>query len=487
MSILAKKIKNSALLQTGSFIDNQWITGGKTFPVYNPATGEKIADVADSGAEETRKAIAAAERTFASWKNISAKDRAKILKKWFDLMIANQEDLAQIMTAEQGKPLAESRGEIAYAASFLEWYAEEGKRAYGDVIPSPIANSRIVVIRQPVGVCASITPWNFPSAMITRKVGPALAAGCTIVCKPAGETPLSALALAVLAIEAGVPAGVFNIITSSRSSDIGKEMCANPSVRKLSFTGSTEVGKILMRQSADTIKKLSLELGGNAPFIVFDDADLDKAVEAAISCKYRNAGQTCVCANRIYVQEGVYKAFAEKFVARAKALKVGNGADDGITLGPLISEDAIEKVEAHIKDATSKGGEILLGGKTHALGGLFYEPTVIGGATSEMAVAREETFGPMAPLFSFKDEADVIAQANDTNYGLAAYFFAKDLARVWRVAESLEYGMVAVNTGILSTEVAPFGGIKESGLGREGSKYGLDEYLEMKYMLLAGL
>jgi succinate-semialdehyde dehydrogenase/glutarate-semialdehyde dehydrogenase len=481
------KLKNPSLLQTDAFIDNQWVKTGKTFAVFNPATGETVANVADCGVEETKHAIKAAEIAFQSWQKSNVKDRAKVLKKWHDLMLANLEDLAAIMTAEQGKPLAEARGEIAYAASFLEWFGEEAKRAYGDIIPSPIPNSRIMVIRQPIGVCASITPWNFPSAMLTRKAGPAIAAGCSIVSKPAGETPLSALALGVLAIEAGLPPGVFNVIPSSRSSDIGKELCSNPVVRKLSFTGSTAVGKILMRQSADTIKKLSLELGGNAPFIVFEDANIDKAVEAAISCKFRNAGQTCVCANRIYIQESIYEEFAEKFTAKAKMLKVGNGAEQGINLGPLISEKAIQKVQEHIQDAVAKGGKVLLGGKPHELGGLFFEQTVIGNASKNMLVATDETFGPMAPLFRFKDEADVMAQANDTIYGLAAYFFSADMAKIWRVAEGLEYGMVAVNTGILSTEVAPFGGIKQSGLGREGSKYGLDEYLEMKYILIGGL
>jgi succinate-semialdehyde dehydrogenase/glutarate-semialdehyde dehydrogenase len=398
-----------------------------------------------------------------------------------------QEDLAQILTAEMGKPLAEARGEIAYGASFIEWFAEEGKRVYGDVIPSPQADRRIIVIKQPIGVVGAITPWNFPNAMITRKVGPALAVGCTVVVKPAAETPLSALALAELADRAGVPKGVFNVVVGKKARDIGGELCANEKVRKLTFTGSTEVGRILMRQCSDDIKKVSLELGSNAPFIVFDDADLDAAVDGAMASKYRNSGQTCVCANRLYVQDGVYDAFVEKLAAKVKAMKVGNGADDGVVQGPLINDEAIDKVEEHIADALSKGAELVTGGKRHALGGSFFEPTLLRNVTREMKVAREETFGPVAPVFRFTDEADVIEQANDTEFGLASYFYAQNLARVWRVAEELEYGMVGINTGILSTEVAPFGGVKQSGLGREGSKYGVEDFIEMKYLCMAGM
>jgi succinate-semialdehyde dehydrogenase/glutarate-semialdehyde dehydrogenase len=409
-----------------------------------------------------------------------------ILRKWFDLMMANQEDLAQIMTAEQGKPLSESRGEIAYGASFIEWFAEEGKRAYGDTIPSPWADKRVVVMKQPVGVCALITPWNFPNAMITRKAGPALAAGCTVVIKPAGQTPYSALALAELAERAGIPKGVLNIITGD-SKAIGAELCANPIVRKLSFTGSTETGRVLMRQCADTIKKLSLELGGNAPFIVFDDADLDAAVEGAVASKYRNAGQTCVCANRIYVQDSVYDAFAGKLTEKVRGFKVGAGTEPGVVIGPLIDEQGVKKVEAHVADAVGKGAKIILGGKRHARGGLFFEPTVIANVTPEMAVSHEETFGPVAPLIRFKTEDEVIRLANDTEFGLAGYFYSRDIGRIFRVAERMETGIVGANAGIISTEVAPFGGVKQSGLGREGSKYGLEEYLEVKYVLIGGL
>ncbi|MGQ0526870.1 MAG: NAD-dependent succinate-semialdehyde dehydrogenase [Alphaproteobacteria bacterium] len=482
-------LKNKSLLQTRAYIDGAWVNAksGKTFEVKNPATDEVIANVADLGVGETKVAIEAAEKSLPEWSKKTAKDRAKILNKWATLMVDNADDLATIMTAEQGKPLAESRGETLYAAAFFEWFAEEGKRAYGDVIPSNIPNARMIVIKQPVGVCASITPWNFPSAMITRKVGPALAAGCPIICKPAAYTPLSALALAVLAEEAGVPKGVFNVIPSKSSREIGKELCENPVVRKLSFTGSTEVGRTLMKQCADGIKKLSLELGGNAPFIVFDDADIDKAAEGALQCKYRNAGQTCVCANRIYVQDSVYDEFSKKLTEKVKTMKVGNGAESGVHIGPLIDTDALEKVQEHVKNAVDGGAKILVGGKPHALGHTFFEPTVLADVTPDMMISCEETFGPVAPLFKFKDEAEVIRLANDTIYGLASYFYANNLSRVWRVAEALEYGMVAVNTGILSSEVAPFGGIKQSGTGREGSKYGLDEYLELKYILMAGL
>jgi len=480
-------LKNKSLLQSGAYIDGKWISGSASFDVTNPANGEVVASVADLGAVETQMAIDAAEKALPDWSKLKAKERGAILLKWRDLIMENQDDLAAIMTAEQGKPLAESKGEIAYGAAFLEWFAEEGKRAYGDIIPSPIDGARVLVTKHPVGVCALITPWNFPSAMIARKVGPALAAGCTVVCKPAGETPLSALALAVLAAEAGVPKGVFNIVTTTNSRDVGKALCESKIVRKLSFTGSTAVGKILMAQCADTIKKVSLELGGNAPFIVFDDADIDAAVQGAIACKYRNAGQTCVCANRIYVQESIYDEFAAKYTAAVKDMKVGDGFDEGVMIGPMINEGAMAKVKEHIKDALSKGGELLAGGAEHELGHSFFQPTVIKNATRDMMVAGDETFGPMAPLFRFTDEADVIAQANDTNYGLASYFYANDLGRVWRVSEALEYGMVAVNTGILSTEVAPFGGVKESGIGREGSKYGLDDFMELKYTLMGGL
>ena len=456
------------------------------FEVTNPANGEVVAKVADMGVEETEAAIEKAAVAFESWKNVLAKERAGILKRWADLMMENQDDLALIMTVEQGKPLAEAMGEIAYGATFFEWFAEEGKRAYGDLIPSPITGSRIAVMKQPVGVCGIITPWNFPSAMITRKVGAALAAGCTVVCKPAGETPLSALALEVLAREAGVPEGVFNLVTSSSSAEIGKIMCESEIVKKISFTGSTRVGKILMEQSSSTLKKLSMELGGNAPFIVFDDADVEAAAEGAVACKFRNAGQTCVCANRIYVHENVYDEFCRLYFKKVQGLTVGDGLA-GNDVGPLINAAAVEKVEEFVADALAKGGELQMGGKRHDAGALFFEPTVITGATKDMKVSCEEIFGPVAPIFKFSDEDEVVALANDTEYGLAAYFYGRDLGRVWRVAEALEYGMVAVNTGILSTEVAPFGGVKESGFGREGSKYGLDDYMSLKYVLMGGV
>lgn len=481
-------LKRKVLFKQQAYIDGQWLDAdsGDTIEVTNPATGEKLGTIPKMGQAETRRAIEAAERAQKLWRAKSAKERAVILRKWFDLVMANQEDLARIMTLEQGKPLAEARGEIAYGAAYLEWYGEEGKRAYGDVIPGPNSSHRIVVTKEPVGVCAAITPWNFPSSMITRKVGAALGAGCSIVVKPAAQTPYSAFALCVLAEEAGVPAGLVSIVTGS-ASEIGKEMTSNPIVRKFSFTGSTEVGRLLMSQCADQIKKVSLELGGNAPFIVFNDADLDKAVEGALISKYRNAGQTCVCANRIYVQDEVYDAFAEKFSQAVKAIKVGDGTSEGVTQGPLIDEAAVAKVKEHIEDAVSKGAKVVTGGKSHELGGLFFEPTVVTEVTSEMRVAKEETFGPLAPLFRFKSEEDVIQMANNTEYGLAAYFYSRDLGRVWRVAEALEYGMVAINTGILSNEAAPFGGIKESGIGREGAKYGLDDYMEVKYMLMGGI
>lgn len=481
------KLKNSKLLKSHAYINGQWIDGDKVFDVTNPANGKVLISVPDLGVAETKQAIESAEKAMPDWAAKTAKERAVILRRWADLMTLHADDLAAIMTAEQGKPLTESRGEIIYGASFLEWFAEEGKRAYGDVIPSFNNNSRIVVIKQPVGVCAAITPWNFPSAMIARKVGPALAAGCTIVSKPAGETPLSALALAVLAEEAGVPPGVFNIVTTTNSKEVGKELCENPVVKKLSFTGSTKVGKILMSQCAGTMKKVSLELGGNAPFIVFEDADLDAAVDGAIICKFRNAGQTCVCANRIYVHEDIYDEFTKRFTDKARALNVGDGAEEGVNIGPLINEAAIEKVQDHIKDAVGNGAKIEVGGAPHQLGGTFFLPTVLSNVDPKSKISCEETFGPVAPLFKFSSEEEAIKLANDTEFGLASYFYTRDMARSWRVSEALEYGMVAVNTGILSTEVAPFGGIKESGMGREGSKYGLDEYLEIKYMLMSGI
>jgi succinate-semialdehyde dehydrogenase/glutarate-semialdehyde dehydrogenase len=481
-------LKDPKLFREQCYVDGAW-TGAdsdKAFPVVNPATGQTIGHVPDMGAAETRRAIEAAERAWPAWREKPAKERAALLRKWFDLMMAAQEDLAQILTAEQGKPLAEARGEIAYGASFIEWYAEEAKRAYGDVIPSPWADKRTLVLKQPIGVAALITPWNFPNAMITRKAGPALAAGCTVVLKPAEQTPFSALAMAELAERAGIPKGVLNIVTGDAPA-IGAELCANPKVRKLSFTGSTEVGRILMRQSADTIKKLSLELGGNAPFIVFDDADLDAAVEGALASKYRNAGQTCVCANRIYVQDGVYDAFAAKLAEKVKAFKVGAGSEPGVVIGPLIDEQGLQKVEKHVADALGKGAKVVLGGKRHERGGLFFQPTVLANVTPDMIVSFEETFGPVAPLIRFKTEDDAIRLANNTEFGLAGYFYSRDIGRIWRVAEKMEVGIVGANVGIISTEVAPFGGVKQSGLGREGSRYGLEEYLEIKYVLIGGL
>jgi succinate-semialdehyde dehydrogenase/glutarate-semialdehyde dehydrogenase len=478
-------LKDPGLLRQQAYIEGRWCDAdnGETTPVLNPATGEQIATVPKMGAAETKRAIAAAEAAWPAWRKKTAKVRSMILRKWNDLMLANTDDLALIMTAEQGKPLAESKGEIAYAASFIEWFAEEGKRVYGDTMPSPWPDKRIVVTKEPIGVCAAITPWNFPAAMITRKCGPALAAGCPMVVRPADLTPLSALALAVLAERAGVPPGVFSVITGS-SHAIGGEMTSNPSVRKLTFTGSTEVGRLLMEQCAPTVKKLSLELGGNASFIVFDDADLDAAVEGAIASKFRNSGQTCVCANRLYVQDSVYDAFAEKLVAAVVKLKVGNGQDAGVTQGPLIDEKAVQKVEEHIADVLAKGGRTLTGGKRHALGHSFFEPTIVADVTSDMKVASEESFGPLAPLFRFKTDDEVIAMANNTEFGLASYFYSRDIGRVWRIAESLEVGIVGVNTGLISSEVAPFGGVKQSGLGREGSKYGIDDYLVIKYICL---
>jgi succinate-semialdehyde dehydrogenase/glutarate-semialdehyde dehydrogenase len=479
-------LTDKTLLKGKCYIDGKWKGGAATIEVTNPATGAVIGTVPKFGAKETRAAIEAAERALPAWRAKTAKERAAILRRWYELMMANQEDLAMIMTSEQGKPLAEARGEIAYAASFIEWFAEEGKRIYGDTIPAPVAGQRIVVIKQPIGVCAAITPWNFPAAMITRKAGPALAAGCTMVLKPASQTPLSALALAELAERAGVPAGVFSVVTGS-AGEIGKELCTHDAVRKVTFTGSTEIGRVLMEQMAGTIKKASMELGGNAPFIVFDDADLDAAVEGALASKYRNAGQTCVCANRLYVHAKVYDRFAKKLVAAVEAMKVGDGMADGVKIGPLIDEKAVAKMEEHITDAKKKGAKVLTGGKRHGLGGTFYEPTVIANLTQTMKVAREETFGPLAPLFRFETDEEVIALANATEFGLASYFYARDIGRVWRVAEQLDYGIVGVNTGIISNEVAPFGGVKQSGLGREGSKYGIEDYLEIKYINMAGI
>jgi succinate-semialdehyde dehydrogenase/glutarate-semialdehyde dehydrogenase len=481
-------LKDSHLFREACYIDGTWTTSpaGATTNVDNPATGEILGAVPKLGAIETRAAIEAANKAFPAWSKRTGKERAAVLRRWFELMMENQDDLARLMTLEQGKPLAESRGEVAYAAAFLEWFGEEAKRIYGDTIPGHQSDKRIVVIKQPIGVVACITPWNFPLAMITRKAGPAIGAGCTVVLKPAGQTPFSALALAELADRAGVPKGVFNVITGS-AKEIGGELTSNPIVKKLSFTGSTEVGKVLMAQCSGTIKKLSLELGGNAPFIVFDDADLDAAVEGAVASKYRNTGQTCVCTNRLLVQEKVYDSFAEKLAKAVKNLKPAFGLEADATQGPLIDDAAVAKVESHIRDAQEKGAKVLIGGKKHALGGRFFEPTILTNVTPAMAVAREETFGPVAPLFHFKTEAEVIALANDTEFGLAAYFYGRDIARVWRVAEALEYGIVGINTGLISTEVAPFGGVKESGLGREGSKYGIDEYVEIKYLCFGGI
>jgi succinate-semialdehyde dehydrogenase/glutarate-semialdehyde dehydrogenase len=474
-----------SLARNKCYVDGQWI-GEPKVPVTNKATGDIIARVPDFGEAETRQAVEAANRAFPGWSKMLAKERSKRIRKWFDLMMENADELALLLTNEQGKPLAEAKGEIVYAAGFVELFAEEAKRVYGETIPTFKSDARIVVIKQPVGVVAAITPWNFPAAMITRKVAPALAVGCTVVCKPASETPLTALALAELANQAGIPKGVFNVVTG-KASEIGKELTSNPDVRMLTFTGSTEIGRILMAQCAPTIKKLGLELGGNAPFIVFDDADLDKAIAGAMASKYRNAGQTCVCANRIYVQEGVYGVFAEKLAVEVKKMKVGPGTEQGVTTGPLINKAAVEKVEEHMADALQKGASVVTGGKRHTLGGNFYEPTVLANVTREMLVAREETFGPVAPLFKFKTEEDVIAQANDTPFGLAAYFYSRDVGRIWRVAEALECGIIGINEGIISSEVAPFGGYKQSGLGREGSHHGIEEFLEIKYMLMGGL
>jgi succinate-semialdehyde dehydrogenase/glutarate-semialdehyde dehydrogenase len=482
---LKSLLKDPSLLETRAYIGGQFVEGDGTFDVTNPARGDVIAQVADTSRAQVAGAIAQADTAQKEWAKWTGKERAAVLRKWFDLMMENQQDLGIILTAEMGKPLAEAVGEIGYGASFIEFFAEEAKRIYGETIPGHQRDKRITVLKQPIGVAASITPWNFPNAMITRKAGPALAAGCAFVARPAAETPLSAIALAVLADRAGIPAGVFNVVPSSRASEIGKEFCENDAVRKLTFTGSTEVGRILLRQAADSVMKCSMELGGNAPFIVFDDADLDAAVEGAIMCKFRNNGQTCVCANRIYVQAGVYDAFAEKLKAAVEKMTVGDGLKDGIHFGPLINMEAVEKVQEHIADATAKGGKVILGGNPSELGGSFFQPTIVTGATQDMAFATDETFGPLAPLFKFEDEDEVIAMANDTIFGLASYFYAKDLSRVYKVAEALEYGIVGVNTGIISTEVAPFGGVKQSGLGREGSHHGIEDYLEMKYVCMS--
>jgi succinate-semialdehyde dehydrogenase / glutarate-semialdehyde dehydrogenase len=482
-------LSDETLLRDRAFINGEWRAASSqaTFAVTNPANGGTLAQVADMTAADARAAIDAADAALPAWRRRTAKERANLLRRWYDLVMANRDDLASLMTAEQGKPLAEAGGEVVYGASFIEWFAEEGKRAYGEVIPHTQAGRRFVTIRQGIGVAAAITPWNFPIAMITRKVAPALAAGCTVVVKPAEDTPLCALALAELAQRAGLPPGVLNVVTASRPAAIGEELTRNPKVRKVSFTGSTEVGKLLMRQCADTVKKVSLELGGNAPFIVFDDADLDAAVEGAIASKYRNSGQTCVCANRILVQNSVYGAFAQKLAKASSKLEVGPGTEEGVTQGPLINRDALEKVERLVEDALSKGAKILAGGRRNERGGLFYQPTVLGEVNDKMKLVREEIFGPVAPLMRFSTEGEAIRLANDTPYGLAAYFYANGLSRVWRVAEALDYGMVGINTGILSTEAAPFGGVKESGIGREGSRHGLDEFMEIKYLCLGGM
>lgn len=484
MSVIV--LKDPTLLRHATFIDGEWqgADNNATFEVTDPATGESLGTVPNMGTAETRRAIDAANKAWPAWRKKTAKERAAIMRRWYELMLENADDLAMILTREQGKPLAEAKGEIGYAASFIEWFAEEGKRVSGDTLASPAADKRIVVTKEPIGVCAAITPWNFPAAMITRKVGPALAAGCPIVVKPAEATPFSAFAMAVLAERAGVPKGVLNIVTGDPKA-IGAELTSNPVVRKLSFTGSTQVGRLLMAQSAPTVKKVSLELGGNAPFIVFDDADIDAAVEGALASKYRNSGQTCVCTNRFYVHDRVYDEFAAKLGTAVEKLKVGNGVDAGVLLGPLINDAAVRKVESHIHDAVEKGARVLSGGKRHALGHGFFEPTVLADVTPDMLVSKEETFGPLAPLFRFSSDEDVIGMANDTEFGLAAYFYSRDIGRIWRVAEALEYGMVGINTGLISNEVAPFGGVKQSGLGREGSRYGIDDYLVIKYLCMA--
>ncbi len=482
-------VNDTSLFRSQAYINGEWVDAdsGDSVPVTNPADGNTLISVPDMGAAETRRAIDAANAALPAWSARTAKDRAAILRRWYELIMENQEDLARLMTAEQGKPLAESRGEVAYGASFVEWFAEEGKRTYGDVIPHHAQGKRLITIKQPVGVIAAITPWNFPNAMITRKVAPALAAGCTALVKPAAETPLSALALAELGERAGFPPGIFNVITTKHSSLVGGEMTSNPIVRKFSFTGSTEIGKLLIKQCADTVKKVTMELGGNAPFIVFDDADLDAAVQGALASKYRNAGQTCVCANRFLVQDGVYDEFAKKLAAATAQLVVGRGEKDGVSVGPLINKEAIDKVDSIVQDAISKGATVLLGGKRDDTGSNFYQPTILTHVSADMEVASEEIFGPVAPLFRFKTDEEAIRIANDTPFGLAAYFYSRDIARVWKIAEGLEYGMVGINEGILSTEVAPFGGVKESGVGREGSKYGIDEYMEIKYLCLGGM
>ena len=478
-------LKDPSLFKTDALINGQWLKGSARFDVNDPSNGLKLADVADLGPQDAEAAIAAANAAWPAWRSKTGKERHAIMMKWYQLLMANQEDLARIMTAEQGKPFAEAKGEVGYGASFVEWFAEEAKRVNGETLPQFDNNRRLTVLKQPIGVCAAITPWNFPLAMITRKVAPALAAGCPVVIKPAELTPLTALAAAELAMRAGIPAGVLNVLTSSHSSAVGKVLCESPVVRHLSFTGSTEVGRILMAQCAPTVKKLSLELGGNAPFIVFDDADVDSAVEGAMASKYRNAGQTCVCANRIYVQEGVYDQFVEKFAAKVKLIKVGNGFEDGVVQGPLIEDAAVEKVERHVADALAKGGKLLAGGKK--LKGQFFEPTVISGATADMLCAKEETFGPFAPVFRFKTDQEAIDAANNTEFGLASYFYSRDIGRIYRVAEALEYGMVGINVGVIATEHVPFGGVKQSGLGREGSSHGMEEYLEMKYLCMGDI
>ena len=484
-------LADGTLLKTDSFIDGAWVpaASGARFEVRNPADGMKLADVANGGAAEAARAISAAQQAMPAWRAKTAKERAAVMRKWFELVLANQDDLAKLMTAEQGKPLTESRGEVVYGASFIEWFAEEAKRVYGDTIPTVANDKRLLVLKEPIGVSAAITPWNFPNAMITRKVAPALAAGCAVVVKPAEQTPLSALALAELAQRAGFPAGVFNVVTADERNSIaaGKVLCESPVVRKLSFTGSTAVGRILMQQSAPTLKKLSLELGGNAHFIVFDDADLDAAVDGALLSKYRNTGQTCVCTNRFYAHAAIYDAFVERLAAKVQQLKVGSGFESGVQQGPLIDANALAKVEAHVADAQSKGARVVTGGQRHELGGTFFQPTVLANVTREMLVAREETFGPVAPVFRFATDQEAIDAANSTEYGLAAYFYSRDVGRVFRAAEALEYGMVGVNTGIISNEVAPFGGVKQSGIGREGSKYGIDEYLVLKYVCIGGV
>ncbi|MBW4709477.1 NAD-dependent succinate-semialdehyde dehydrogenase [Roseobacter sp. YSTF-M11] len=483
---LKSLLKDPSLLETRAYVGGQWVDGDDgTFDVTNPARGDVIASVANLSRAQVAEAIAQAEDAQKEWAAWTGKERAAVMRKWFDLMMENADDLATILTAEQGKPHAEAKGEIAYGASFIEFMGEQAKRVYGETIPGHQRDKRITVLKQPIGVAASITPWNFPNAMITRKAAPALAVGCSFVARPAAETPLSAIVMGVLAERAGIPAGVFNVVPSSSSSAVGQEFCENPAVRKLTFTGSTEVGRILLKQAADQVMKCSMELGGNAPFIVFDDADLDAAVEGAMLCKFRNNGQTCVCANRIYVQAGVYDAFAAKLKTAVENLKVGDGLEEGVTTGPLINQDAVEKVKEHMEDVVSNGGAILTGGKTHEKGGTFFEPTIVTGVTQDMKVATEETFGPLAPLFKFEDEDEVIAMANDTIFGLASYFYAKDLSRVYKVAEALEYGIVGVNTGIISTELGPFGGVKQSGLGREGSHHGIEDYLEMKYICMS--